>query len=65
MNSKDNLTLDKWKELQNKYFDELIVQPFIKLLEFLVKKGADPSAKVDKLEFYRKLDKHKQHIQLV
>ena len=41
------------------------MQEFIKLLDFLVSKGADPSAKVDKLEFYRKLDKHKQHLQLV
>ena len=28
-------------------------------------KGADPNAKVDKIEFYRELDKHKQSTTLL
>ena len=55
----------EFKNLKEQYFRELIVEPFIKLLEALVKKGADPQASVDKLEFYRELDKHKQHLHLV
>jgi hypothetical protein len=51
--------------LKNSYYDSLIVVPFIELLKSLVKIGADPKATVDKLEFYRELDKHKQHLMLV
>ena len=41
------------------------MREFIKFLEFIAEKGADKGAKVEKLEFYRKLDKHRQHLQLV
>ena len=51
--------------MQTQCEQELIVEPLITFLKFLVTKDADKSAKVEKLEFYRKLDKHKQHIQLV
>ena len=34
----------EFKNLKEQYFRELIVEPFIKLLEALVKKGADPQA---------------------
>jgi hypothetical protein len=59
------LDTEEFTKMKTKIFNELIVQPFIELLDFLVAKGADPSAKVEKLEFYRKLDTHKQHLQLV
>ena len=55
----------EFERLKNSYYDSLIVVPFIELLKSLVKIGADPKATVDKLEFYRELDKHKQHLVLV
>jgi len=45
--------------------DSLITEPFIALLKLLVLKGANPHAKVDKIEFYRELDQHRRHIAMV
>ena len=47
------------KTIQARFEQKLIVEPLITWLKFMVSKGADKAAKVDKLEFYRKLDKHK------
>ena len=44
---------------------KLVMDPFLSLLRTLVNAEADPLAKVDKLEFYRELDKHKQKLFLV
>jgi hypothetical protein len=51
--------------LRAKYFKDLITTPFIFLLRVLIQKGADPHAKVEKLEFYRELDQHKRQLTLV
>lgn len=40
----------------------LVSQEFVKLLAIMKEYGADPHAKVDKLEFYRKLDAHKKQL---
>lgn len=48
-----------------KYKKILITVPFIAFLKILIDKGADPHAKVDKIEFYRELDEHKKTIALV
>jgi hypothetical protein len=53
------------KDRGDKLLAKLVLDPFIKLLRMLVKAEADPLAKVDKLEFYRELDKHKQKLFLV
>jgi len=53
------------KDKAKKLLETLILKPFIELLRILVKAKADPSAKVDKLEFYRELDQHKQKLYLV
>lgn len=45
--------------------NKILVEPFIEILKTLVKAGADPLVKVEKLEFYRELDKHKQKLLLV
>jgi len=34
-------------------------------LRIIIQKGADPHAKVDKIEFYRELDEHKRTLVLV
>ena len=59
------MNTEEFEDMVNKCFDSLIVEPFIALLKCLVEKGANPKATVDKLEFYRELDKHKQHLLLV
>jgi hypothetical protein len=41
------------KDKAQKLLETLILKPFIDFLRILVKAKADPSAKVDKLEFYR------------
>ena len=41
-----------------------ILYPFIDLLKTLVEAGANHSTKVDKLEFYRELDKYKQKFEV-
>lgn len=43
----------------------LVTVPFIEFLRTLILKGADPHAKVDKIEFYRELDEHKRTLALV
>ena len=43
----------------------LVTVPFIEFLRTLIIKGADPHAKVDKIEFYRELDEHKRTLALV
>jgi hypothetical protein len=53
------LDVETRKTVQARFERELIAEPLITWLKFLVSKGADKAAKVDKLEFYRKLDKHK------
>jgi hypothetical protein len=47
------------------YIKSLVTVPFIELLKVLIEKGANPHAKVDKIEFYRELDEHKRTIALV
>ena len=47
------------EEQVQKSFACRILYPFIDLLKTLVKAGANFSTKVDKLEFYRELDKYK------
>ena len=46
-------TTFEMKDKAQKLLETLILKPFIDLLSILVKAKADPSAKVDKLEFYR------------
>ena len=53
------------ERLETRYFHTLIAQEFVKFLQFMVEKGANPHATVDKLEFYRKLDDHKKHLILL
>lgn len=53
------------KDMTAKNLARLVTKPFIELLTLMVEAGADPLAKVDKLEFYRELDKHKQKMFLV
>lgn len=50
------------QDLQFKFFYTLVIQEFVKFLQILIDNGANPHAKVQKLEFYRKLDEHKQHL---
>ena len=47
------------KELTDQYLETLVTVPFIEFLKFLILKGADPYAKVDKVQFYRDLDELK------
>jgi hypothetical protein len=56
---------DKMQQLIKSYIKSLITVPFIEFLKVLIEKGADPHAKVDKIEFYRELDEHKRTITLV
>lgn len=56
---------DKMQQLIKSYIKSLITVPFIEFLKVLIEKGADPHAKVDKIEFYRELDEHKRTIALV
>ena len=65
LNAGKRLNPEDFENLMSKHFDLLIVEPFIALLKSLIEKGANPKATVDKLEFYRELDKHKQHLMLV
>lgn len=53
------------QQLIKTYIKSLITVPFIDFLKVLIEKGADPHAKVDKIEFYRELDEHKRTIALV
>ena len=55
----------KMQELIKNAVRNLFTTPFIDFLKFFVGKGADPHAKVDRLEFYRELDEHKRHMQVV
>ena len=64
-NNSKRLNPEELQDMISKHFDSLIVEPFIALLKSLIEKGANPKATVDKLEFYRELDKHKQHLVLV
>jgi hypothetical protein len=41
---------------------EHIIKPLIEFLDMLVSRGANPHAKVDRLEFYRELDEHKRQV---
>ena len=50
------------ENLLYRYFYTLIAQEFVKFLQVLIERGANPRATVDKLEFYRKLDEHKKHL---
>lgn len=68
MHSGENVsyfTAFELKEKAEKLLSTLILKPFIELLKILVGANADPHAKVDKLEFYRELDQHKQKLYLV
>ena len=56
---------DKMQQLIKTYIKNLITVPLIAFLKTLIEKGADPHAKVDKIEFYRELDEHKRTIALV
>jgi len=47
------------KNLKLKFLRELFLHPFIDFMRQLIKKGANPHAKVEKIKFYRELDKHK------
>ena len=53
------------QQLIKTYIKSLITVTFIDFLKVLIEKGADPHAKVDKIEFYRELDEHKRTIALV
>ena len=53
------------QELIKTYLKSLVTVPFIEFLRTLIIKGADPHAKVDKIEFYRELDEHKRTLALV
>ena len=53
------------QQLIKTYIKSLITVPLIDFLKVLIEKGADPHAKVDKIEFYRELDEHKRTIALV
>jgi hypothetical protein len=53
------------KEKASKTLAQIVINPFIDLLRLMVQHGADPRAKVEKMEFYRELDKHKQKLTLV
>ena len=44
------------------FFYELVIQPLVNLLKYIVEKGANPHATVQKLGFYRKLDDHMKHL---
>ena len=56
---------ENFEPLVNQILETLITEPFIALLKLLVNKGANPHAKVDKLEFYRELDEHKRRLAMV
>lgn len=53
------------KDKVRKTMAEIVTNPLIELLRLMVSAGSDPLAKVDKLEFYRDLDQHKQKLFLV
>lgn len=55
----------KLQELMKTAVRDLFTLPFIAFLKQFVGKGADAHAKVDRLEFYRELDEHKRHMQVV
>jgi hypothetical protein len=56
---------EKHEELIKQYIKQIFILPFIEFLQMFVAKGANPHAKVDRLEFYRLLDEHKKHLTLV
>ena len=47
-------------EISNRIISEIIVEPFIKILRFLIEAGANPKAKVQKLKKYRDLEAKKK-----
>lgn len=63
--SKFFLDATKKLELHKKFFHTLIAQPFVNFLVELIEQGVNPHARVEKLEFYRKLDEHKKHLVLL
>jgi hypothetical protein len=40
----------------------LFEQPFVDLLKYLVRHGANPLAKVEKLQYYRQLEEQREKI---
>lgn len=50
------------ERLTGKFLFEQITSQTIEMLRFLVSRGADPTAKVGKIKFYRELDAHKKQI---
>lgn len=42
--------------MAREFFDQIIAKPFINILKFLLSKGADPHAQVQKLKKYRDLE---------
>jgi hypothetical protein len=42
--------------LSKEFMDEIIVKPFINLLQVLIENGADPKARVQKLKYYRGIE---------
>jgi len=53
------------QELIETYIRSLVTVPLIDFLRIIIAKGANPHAKVDKIEFYRELDEHKKTVALV
>ena len=49
-------------ELELNFNRKLISEPMLALIHFMAERGADVHAKVEKVEFYRKLDEHKKHL---
>ncbi len=47
-------------EYAREFFDSVIAKPFVNILKFIISKGADPHAQVQKLKKYRDLEEQKR-----
>jgi len=56
------LSPERKRQVEAEFIERLIEKPMTEFIQLLVERGCNPHATVQKLEFYRKLDEHKQHL---